>query len=178
MDQLTTLIKKIVREVLIEEEDKKLLKEFNFDIENRYENTADSTDTVKIFINDSGMYNYTIMEPIKSNANSKLSYEIVEIIFMWSKEKNKNLSVEKPNTVDQKVFNTHLYNFLTYFIDSADIVLLRPIDRFRVRLFRMALNSTLNHDLYDMKDNEDVLRILIAKKDTFLTEILKLIKTK
>jgi len=89
-----------------------------------------------------------------------------EIKFGWIDDKNiKRYDV--PPSYDERIFNTHLYilyeEILKYYKEYFDNFYLEAIDPVRYRLYRMALNNTIDKSKYILE--------LLPEKNTIIIKI-------
>lgn len=89
-----------------------------------------------------------------------------EIKFGWIDDKNiKRYDV--PPSYDERIFNTHLYilyeEILKYYKEYFDNFYLEAIDSIRYRLYRMALNNTMDKSKYILE--------LLPEKNTIIIKI-------
>lgn len=133
--------------------------QFKFDINNIYPtDKKESTILIKAFRDDTNTLNF-----MKARKNE----DMLEIKFYYINESGKP-TFDKRKTYDPKIFNTYLNLFINYFLTLSDSFILQPMDIFRLRLFRMALNRYLDHEKWDMVANENALKIIIFKKDSYI----------
>lgn len=136
-----------------------LAEQFKFDIHDIYEiDKKESNKFIQAFRDDSGILNF-----IKARKNG----DMLEIKFYWVDIKGRP-TFDKRKTYDPKILSTFLNLFLNYFLSLSNAFILQPMDIYRLRLFRMALNKYLDHEKWDMITNENALKIIIFKKDEYI----------
>ena len=93
-----------------------------------------------------------------------------EIKFRWIDEKNIK-RYDKPPTYDERVFNTHIYilynEILKYYGEYFNSFYLEAIDPIRYRLYKMALNNTINKSKYVLEEVPEKNTIIIKIKNEY-----------
>jgi hypothetical protein len=91
-----------------------------------------------------------------------------EIKFGWIDD-NKVKRYDKPPTYDERVFNTHIYilyeEILKYYGEYFDSFYLEANDLIRYRLYKMALNNTIDKSKYILEE--------VLEKNTIIIKIIK-----
>jgi len=86
---------------------------------------------------------------------------VMEIKFGWLH--NDKPRYDKSKSHDEKVFNTHLYilfnELLPYFYKYDLSYNLKPTDKYRYRLYRIAINKYINKKEYELITNDEILTI-------------------
>lgn len=144
-----------------------LSEQFKFDINNIY--PIDEKENLKL------VKGFRDSEGILNLIKGKEIDDALEIKFYWI-DSNGNPTYDKRKTYDPKIFNTFLNLFINYFLNLSNYIVLQPMDIYRFRLFRIALNKYLDHEKWDMISNENALKIIIFKKDSFILKEMIFIK--
>jgi len=87
-----------------------------------------------------------------------------EIKFGWLKNNKPNY--EKPQNYDDKVFNTHIHILINDILKEYDkynlIYSFKPTDKYRFRLYKIAITKFLDLNKYNVEYNEKEYLILIS----------------
>ncbi len=124
-------------------ENKELLERLKFDINDVYEITDKTTNTIE-FKDSEDRINLT-----RLNRNN--DYYEVKLYWLDETKDPPELTTEKPKRVSPKTANTHISNFVTYFLPKYDKFLIRPEGEIRFRLFRIVLEDIIDKDIWDLK---------------------------
>ncbi len=99
---------------------------------------------------------------LHKDLSSKIQNDM-ELKFGWYDGENPRY--DRPNSYDDKIFNTHLFIFfheiLNQFKEYKLIYNFKPTDIYRYRLYRMAINKYLDKAEYELIENEKILTVKI-----------------